>query len=336
MFSKHRSTGLVLIVAMLLFGLGAPVATALEAASPIGYTVTFDATGIAIGSTYDLTIAGTTYSVTAVSGPDKTITGVSGAVTYSYAAFAYESSAKRIALSGNPSPSSPLNVTGNTDVSATYLGTDYLLTFDQIGLPVGTTYSLGWGPGGENNVVMTAGTPHTAWGRADTWPEITYYPGYNIPLGAYVFGSFNVSGSTYLNGSEYHITGPVNFIGTYISGNITGTVFYDYNGNGIQDPGEPGVPGATVELLGARQVDAAGELTALAAPGDVSSLLSTTSDSNGDYAFNNLPAGTFYVREQLPDGSWQESGAITLAANGGVMNSGQADFARQALLYTGK
>ncbi len=327
-----RIVGLLSATSLLIVGLTPGLAAAAADIQAVTHTVTFDATGIANGSTYDLTIAGTTYSVTAITGPDKTIEAADGATfPYSYDPYAYESGTKRVQLSGTPSPSSPLHITGNTDVSATYVGgIDYLLTFDQIGLPVGTTYSLTWAPGGEYNVPMTAGTPHTAWGRVDTWPEITYYPAFNIPLGAYVLGSLNV------NGSGYHITGPANIVGTFISGNITGTVFYDYNNNGVQDPGEPGVPNANVELVGShRTLSVDGAFTDLHIPGGLSTLLTSMSDGIGDYAFNNLPAGTFYVRAQLPDGSWQESPAITLAVTGGAMNSGQADFP-EALPYTGK
>ncbi|MFC3891457.1 SdrD B-like domain-containing protein [Lentzea rhizosphaerae] len=51
------------------------------------------------------------------------------------------------------------------------------------------------------------------------------------------------------------------------------TVWKDENKNGLQDPGEPGVPGVTVKL---------GDKT-------------TTTDENGKYEFPNLPDGTYTV-----------------------------------------
>lgn len=111
------------------------------------------------------------------------------------------------------------------------------------------------------------------------------------------------------------------------------------NGNLVQDAGEPGIPGVTVELLGTPQnLKVDGILTSLQTPAGLVTLLTTVSNSNGDYAFNYLPAGTFYVRAILPDGSQQDSGPITLAVNGGAMNSGQADFPEGTLTlpYTGR
>ena len=58
------------------------------------------------------------------------------------------------------------------------------------------------------------------------------------------------------------------------------TVWYDGDGDGIEDPGEPGIPGVTVELRNAYTF-------ALVA--------STTTNINGKYLFTNVPAGTYYV-----------------------------------------
>jgi hypothetical protein len=64
-------------------------------------------------------------------------------------------------------------------------------------------------------------------------------------------------------------------------------VWSDNNHNGIQDAGEPGVPGVTVELLNSNGVPVSDIVT----------------DANGAYHFNNLPAGTFSVKVALPDGA---------------------------------
>jgi len=64
-------------------------------------------------------------------------------------------------------------------------------------------------------------------------------------------------------------------------------VWSDNNHNGIQDAGEPGVPGVTVDLLNADGV----------------AVSSVATDANGAYHFNNLPAGTFSVKVELPTGA---------------------------------
>ena len=63
---------------------------------------------------------------------------------------------------------------------------------------------------------------------------------------------------------------------------ISGDKFYDTNGNGTQEAGEPGIPGWKIVLFG----DATNN---------------TTTDGNGDYSFLNLAAGSYGVCEILPD-----------------------------------
>ena len=73
-------------------------------------------------------------------------------------------------------------------------------------------------------------------------------------------------------------------------GEIQGTVWGDANANGLQDPGELGLVGATVYLdLNANQGLDSNEYT-------------VTTDYNGQYKFEGLEAGTYTVREVLPDG----------------------------------
>ncbi len=72
-------------------------------------------------------------------------------------------------------------------------------------------------------------------------------------------------------------------------------VWNDLNGNGIQDAGEPGVPGVTVKLLalGADGVCKKDHETKLA---------TTTTDADGYYRFNDLPPGEYYVVFVAPTG----------------------------------
>ncbi|MBA4407699.1 hypothetical protein C0389_10520, partial [bacterium] len=62
-------------------------------------------------------------------------------------------------------------------------------------------------------------------------------------------------------------------------GSICGIKIKDKNGDGIKDPNEDGIPNWTINLtIG-------------------STTVSTTTDANGNYCFNNLPAGTYTVSE---------------------------------------
>src|SRR6185436_6369427 len=67
---------------------------------------------------------------------------------------------------------------------------------------------------------------------------------------------------------------------TPLTGSIGDRVWYDTDGDGVQDSGEPGLGGTTVELL-----NSGGTVIA-----------TTTTDSNGNYTFANLAAGSYTVR----------------------------------------
>ncbi|MCW3107978.1 MAG: conserved repeat domain protein [Segetibacter sp.] len=72
---------------------------------------------------------------------------------------------------------------------------------------------------------------------------------------------------------------------TIPSGNIGDFVWKDLNKNGIQDAGEPGLQGVTVKLT---------------MPNGTT--VSTTTNANGFYQFNNLAAGTYTVTFITPSG----------------------------------
>jgi uncharacterized repeat protein (TIGR01451 family) len=63
-------------------------------------------------------------------------------------------------------------------------------------------------------------------------------------------------------------------------------VWDDLNGNGIQDPGEPGIPNATVQLYSATS----------------NLVATTTTDADGLYAFTNLPPATYFLHFARPAG----------------------------------
>ena len=80
--------------------------------------------------------------------------------------------------------------------------------------------------------------------------------------------------------------------------NIGDTVFNDLNGNGIQDPGEPGVGGVKVKLF------SAGADGAFCTPDDVMETMQIT-NASGMYLFMDVQPGSYYIEfceDTLPDG----------------------------------
>ena len=80
-------------------------------------------------------------------------------------------------------------------------------------------------------------------------------------------------------------------------------VFEDRNGNGVQDAGDPGIAGVTVELLSTGGVVVATTTTGLA----------------GDYRFSGLPPGVYAVRFVTP------TGYVPTAANQGSDDGRDSD-----------
>lgn len=76
---------------------------------------------------------------------------------------------------------------------------------------------------------------------------------------------------------------------------IHGTKWLDYNGNGVRDPGEPGLAGITITLNGG---SAGTTVTMNDDP-------NTKRDETGMYWFTGLAAGTYLVQEVVPPGSEQ-------------------------------
>jgi uncharacterized repeat protein (TIGR01451 family) len=136
------------------------------------------------------------------------------------------------------------------------------------------------GPSGTFNVVTTpagfwlvAGlAPGTYTVTVDT---ATLPPGYNTtPTNGPASRNFPVAaGSDFLR-ADFGFDAPAG-----VTGSIGDTVFFDANGNGVQDGGESGIAGVTLRLL-----DAGGSVVATA-----------TTDVNGAYDFNGLPPANYRV-----------------------------------------
>ncbi|MDO6737735.1 SdrD B-like domain-containing protein [Wenyingzhuangia sp. 2_MG-2023] len=84
------------------------------------------------------------------------------------------------------------------------------------------------------------------------------------------------------DGSCAASTADVTFTVTAIQGSIGDTVWYDADGNGAQNGSELGLEGATVTLDSGTPSNTADDVT-------------TTTDANGNYLFENLPAGDYTV-----------------------------------------
>jgi uncharacterized repeat protein (TIGR01451 family) len=176
------------------------------------------------------------------------------------------------------------------------------------------------GIGGATVTLTVPGTP-TPFATTTTDPNGNYTFN-NLPL-----GNFNVTVSGTPAGFTPTTTPPspvtltpaapsrtdVDFGFALPNGSIGDRVFNDANGNGVQDPGEPGISGAVVTL------------TPIDRPPQT-----TTTDANGNYTFGNLPDGTYTVAvTQLPPGftpppTVAPPGPITLSPEN--RNIDNADF----------
>ncbi|HLW64574.1 MAG TPA: SdrD B-like domain-containing protein [Gemmataceae bacterium] len=99
-------------------------------------------------------------------------------------------------------------------------------------------------------------------------------------------------------------TGSGNSFGQWQPGSLEGKVYFDANGNGQQDPGEPNLPGVTLTLTGVSN--------------GTSITQTTTSGVDGTFIFNNLTPGIYAVTETPPAGLFM--GNNQLGTGGGTLN----------------
>jgi hypothetical protein len=90
---------------------------------------------------------------------------------------------------------------------------------------------------------------------------------------------------------------------------LSGFVFHDLRGNGVKDPNDPGLSGATVTLTG---TDVAGHTMNL----------TQTTGADGSYTFNNLFAGTNYTITETVAPSGFPAPSVSVGSQGGVAGPG--------------
>ena len=81
----------------------------------------------------------------------------------------------------------------------------------------------------------------------------------------------------------------------FLLGSLGDTLWLDVDGDGLQDAGEIGISGVTVDLLSSTGVV----------------LASRTTDADGEYEFANLPIGDYFIEFDLPAAHvfvWQDQG----------------------------
>jgi uncharacterized repeat protein (TIGR01451 family) len=111
----------------------------------------------------------------------------------------------------------------------------------------------------------------------------------NVPPGDYIVRESDPQGFTSTTPNTVAVTvtpggsATANF-GDRQVGTISGVVFNDSNGDGVQGPNEPGIGGVTIQLL-----DITDQV-----------ITTTTTAGNGSYTFVNVPPGSYTVREVDP------------------------------------
>ncbi len=109
-------------------------------------------------------------------------------------------------------------------------------------------------------------------------------------------------------------------IGMIQPGTVEGTVFADRNDNGIQDSGENGLAGVTVRLKNEEGEE----------------FFSATVGENGQYLFDAVMPGRYYLEYELPEGAVfarEVTGGNTVSGEAGIGQSDLFDFATGAWVH---
>ncbi|MCS7045618.1 MAG: carboxypeptidase regulatory-like domain-containing protein, partial [Gemmataceae bacterium] len=133
--------------------------------------------------------------------------------------------------------------------------------------------------------------------------------GVNFRFGEAGLRSQFVSKRRFLNTSNGQVSvGPagsgVANVKPIASADPSGYVYVDINGNGVRDPGEPGISGVLITLIGTTITRQKVRLTKL-------------TDANGFYQFDELLPGTYSIIQTQPSG--YRDGRLSLGTLGGTV-----------------
>ncbi len=122
----------------------------------------------------------------------------------------------------------------------------------------------------------------------------------NVPVGGYIVTQTVPNGYTPTTPTSVPVSVPAGGAATADFGDrqpgaIVGVVTNDFNGNGVANPGEPGLSGVTISLYNAGPDGIPGT-------GDDVLLQTTTTATDGSYAFTPVTPGTYSVRQTVPSG----------------------------------
>ena len=199
-------------------------------------------------------------------------------------------------------PEADLTVTKSVDQSTTQSGGTlvYTITVTNSGpstavaatavdtLPSGVTFVSGTGP---NNESLTANNGVVTVNGGDLAANASYSFTINATVDATASGtltnSVSVSTTTNETDTNNNTASVASTVDPFVS-SIAGSVYVDVDNDGVRDAGEAGIEGVSLTLSG---TDSLGNSVSR----------TVTTDSNGDYIFSQLAAGSYRVDETQPD-----------------------------------
>jgi uncharacterized repeat protein (TIGR01451 family) len=172
-------------------------------------------------------------------------------------------------------------------------------------------------PGGANPDLVN-GTPHNLVVASDNFAlnpgqsmTVTFQVVVNDPVPGGVTSINNTASVTSTQQTTPQQASTVDYLPL---ANLGDRVWYDTNNNGVQDSGEPGISGVTVQLYDPGPDGVIGG-------GDDVLVATTTTNDSGNYAFNNVVADTYFVQFVQPTGysfTAQDAGADNVDSDANV------------------
>lgn len=153
-------------------------------------------------------------------------------------------------------------------------------------LPSGVTFQSGSGPNGAITSLTNIPVGTLEPGATATF-TVTGRVNSNVTVGSALSNSATVAASDEPTTAPLTNTSATTINIVAANSAISGRVIIDENMNGVLDSGEAGLSGATITLVNV---------------GTGATVATVTTDSNGNYQFTSLPAGTYRVTRTLPDG----------------------------------